>query len=206
MSSRFPRFTHTLLAASVCASLALTADIGWAHDMAAASMTGAMPASSAPASAAAATGATPASAARQHDVATRGAMVMPFDLAATLHVFTKTEDGGVQKVVARDPADAKQTALIRQHLKALQARFAKGDFSAPAKIHGADMPGLAALSKAHPDEISVEERDVDAGGTLIFRAKTPALVHAVHEWFAAQVRDHGHDAMAGSMAHHHHAM
>lgn len=197
MSSRFPRITRLLISALAGVSMASMAGTACAHDMASSGMSASEAASASPSM---------ASPARQHDVAQRGAMVMPFDLAATLHVFTKTDEGGVQKVVARDPADTKQIALIRQHLKALQAHFAKGDFSAPAQIHGTNMPGLAALSQGHPGDISVEERDVADGGTLVFRAKTPALVHAVHDWFDAQVRDHGHDAMAGSMAHHHHAM
>src|SRR6476661_8385628 len=42
--------------------------------------------------------------ARQAEVARRGADVMPFDLKATTHVFTKTADGGVQRVVAQSAA------------------------------------------------------------------------------------------------------
>ena len=43
--------------------------------------------------------------ARQADVAGRGADVMPFDLKATTHVFTKTAHGGVQRVVAKSATD-----------------------------------------------------------------------------------------------------
>jgi hypothetical protein len=52
------------------------------------------------ASTAIASGAYGADAQRQADVAQRGAQVMPFDLSATKHVFTKTADGGVQRVIA----------------------------------------------------------------------------------------------------------
>jgi hypothetical protein len=41
-------------------------------------------------------------------VAKRGADVMPFDLQATLHIFTEASDGGVQRVVARRRGDATQ--------------------------------------------------------------------------------------------------
>lgn len=49
---------------------------------------------------------------RQGEVAARGAKVMPFDLEQTTHVFQKLDDGGLQKVVAKDPSNKKQIALI----------------------------------------------------------------------------------------------
>ena len=82
---------------------------------------------------------------RQEEVAARGAKVMPFDLEQTTHVFQKLDDGGLQKVVVKDPSNKKQIALIQAHLKEESEKFRKGDFSDPAKIHGEDMPGLAQL-------------------------------------------------------------
>src|SRR5687768_12683300 len=82
---------------------------------------------------------------RQEEVAKRGAQVMPFDLEQTSHVFQKLDDGGIQKVVVKDPSNKKQIALIQSHLKEESENFRKGDFSDPAKIHGEDMPGLAEL-------------------------------------------------------------
>ena len=82
---------------------------------------------------------------RQGEVAARGAKVMPFDLEQTTHVFEKLDDGGLQKVVVKDPSNKKQIALIQSHLKEESEKFRKGDFSDPAKIHGEDMPGLAEL-------------------------------------------------------------
>jgi hypothetical protein len=49
---------------------------------------------------------------RQAEVAQRGATVMPFDLDRTTHRFTKSPTGGVQSVVADDPADATQIGRI----------------------------------------------------------------------------------------------
>lgn len=140
---------------------------------------------------------------RQSDVARHGAEVMPFSLKATLHVFTKTSDGGVQRVIARDPADVHQVHLVRAHLRQIQAQFLAGDFSGPAHVHGADMPGLAELRAAKPGQIAVDCKDVDAGAELTYRTKDAALVEALHRWFDAQVSDHGDDAMAGGMHHHH---
>jgi hypothetical protein len=79
---------------------------------------------------------------RQQGVAQRGPDVMPFSLAATTHVFTKTADGGVQQVVTRHH-NPEQVALIRQHLAMIAQQFSAGDFQGPEHIHGKDMPGLA---------------------------------------------------------------
>ncbi len=138
---------------------------------------------------------------RQAEVAARGADVMPFSLAATLHVFTKTPDGGVQRVVARRADDADQVALVRAHLREMQARFRQGDFAGPAHIHGAAMPGLAELRAAKPGQLAIEFAEVDAGAELTYRTADARLVAALHQWFDAQVADHGADAMAGHMHH-----
>jgi hypothetical protein len=42
-----------------------------------------------------------ADAERRAEVAQRGAEVMPFSLKATTHIFTKSEDGGSQQVIAK---------------------------------------------------------------------------------------------------------
>jgi hypothetical protein len=138
-----------------------------------------------------------ADAARQAEVAKRGAEVMPFDLKATTHVFTKTDDGGTQRVVAREASDAAQTRLVREHLRELEARFRQGDFSGPAHIHGHDMPGLAELEAARPGAVTIAYREVAAGAELRYRTRDPRLVGALHAWFDAQLADHGADAMAG---------
>jgi hypothetical protein len=138
-----------------------------------------------------------ASAERQADVAGRGKDVMPFDLAATLHVFTKTPEGGVQKVVARRADDDAQAKLVRAHLQEIAAQFREGNFSGPAHIHGTDMPGLQQLQAAKPGAVRVAYREVPAGAELVFTSADPKLVAAVHRWFDAQVADHGKDAQAG---------
>ncbi len=80
---------------------------------------------------------------RLDEVAQRGRHVMPFNLEQTTHVFTKTEYGGVQKVIVKDKANTDQIKLIREHLSTISQEFAQGDFSNPAKIHGDTMPGLS---------------------------------------------------------------
>jgi len=138
----------------------------------------------------------------QAEVARRGAEVMPFSLKATTHVFTATADGGTQRVVAKRLTDTKQVDLVRGHLRDLQARFLKGDFSGPSHIHGADMPGLAELRLARVGEVTIDYKDVEGGGELTYRTADPKLVEALHAWFDAQLHDHGADAMAGHLHHH----
>jgi hypothetical protein len=142
----------------------------------------------------------PQRALRQAEVAQRGADVMPFALAATMHIFTKLPNGGIQRVVAKDAADDAQILPVRAHLREMQTRFLAGDFSGPEHIHGHEMPGLARLEAAKPGQFGIDYRDVPGGAELAYRSSDPGLVAALHDWFDAQVSDHGADAMAG---HHH---
>jgi hypothetical protein len=134
---------------------------------------------------------------RQEAVAERGADVMPFDLKATTHIFTKSSMGGTQQVVVKNASDTEQIGLIREHLKMIAAQFSKGEFSDPTRIHGAAMPGLAELKAAQPGEIKINYRKLKAGAEIIYMTQNPKLVVALHKWFDAQLADHGHDAMAG---------
>lgn len=135
-------------------------------------------------------------AARQAEVAQRGADVMPFALEETTHEFRPSADGGVQTVLADDGADGKQVDLIRSHLREEAERFRLGDFSDPAAIHGQQMPGLEVLSD-RAGEIDITYTDVPEGGRITYVTDDPTLVEALHHWFAAQLRDHGHDAVGG---------
>lgn len=133
---------------------------------------------------------------RQADVAAKGASVMPFDLERTTHRFTKADTGGVQTVVADNPADTGQITLIRQHLRHESDRFSRGDYTDPGRIHGHDMPGLAALRDG-ATRITVTYRDDPAGGQITYSTTDRALVTALHAWFDAQVSDHGQHAEHG---------
>lgn len=130
---------------------------------------------------------------RQEEVALRGAQVMPFDLEQTLHVFEKLDDGGLQRVVVKEPSNKEQISLIQGHLKEEAEKFRRGDFSDPAKIHGQDMPGLAELKSA-AGKIDVAYAPLPNGAQIRYTTKEPALVMALHHWFDAQVSDHGRHA------------
>jgi hypothetical protein len=133
---------------------------------------------------------------QQSRVAERGADVMPFDLDATTHVFTKSDDGGNQVVRADDPNDQVQIGLVREHLTEERDNFARGDFDDPAQIHGHDMPGVADLAAGYAD-IAVTYVETPDGAELTYTTDDPQLVVAIHAWFDRQLEDHGDDATAG---------
>jgi hypothetical protein len=139
---------------------------------------------------------------RQAEVSRLGPDVMPFSLAATTHIFIKTPQGGTQRVVAKRASDAKQVKLVREHMHEIQGQFRQGDFSAPAHIHGYDMPGLAELRAAKPGLIAIDYKDVSGGAELTYKTSDKALIAALHRWFDAQLSDHGADAMEGHQHHH----
>ena len=139
---------------------------------------------------------------RQAEVARLGAEVMPFNLKDTIHIFTKTDSGGTQRVVAKDMSNAEQVKLVREHLREIQSQFQQGDFSGPSHIHGVDMPGLAELKDSTPGQIAIAYKDVTGGAELTYHAKDAKLAMALHQWFDAQLSDHGADAMEGHQLHH----
>jgi hypothetical protein len=140
---------------------------------------------------------------RLDEVAKQGAHIMPFSLEQTLHVFLKTENGGLQQVIAKDSSDIEQITLIREHLSQISQEFRQGDFSRPAKIHGEDMPGLLELRKAHPDQINIVYEELPNGAEIKYSANYAKLIKAIHEWFDAQLSDHARHA---TPEHQHHPM
>lgn len=121
--------------------------------------------------------------------------IMPFDMSKTIHVFRMTESGGVQKILARDSNETDQILLIRRHVSHEAEKFGRGDYSDPAKLHGADMPGLAEL-RANPSRVKVSYSDLPAGAQLTFETKDLSILTAIHRWFGAQLSEHGADARA----------
>jgi len=119
--------------------------------------------------------------------------VMPFDIAKTVHIFKMTETGGVQSVIAKDPGAADQIALIQQHLQHEAEKFKRGDYSDPAKLHGAGMPGLKEL-QAGASRIKVSYAALPQGAEIKFETSDLHLLTALHRWFGAQLSEHGADA------------
>ena len=130
---------------------------------------------------------------RQEHVHQMAHRVMPFDISKTLHIFRMTETGGVLRVIARDPGATDQIALVRQHLQHEAERFQQGDYSDPAMLHGADMPGLKDL-QAGASRIKVSYAALPTGAEITFETTDLHLLTALHRWFGAQLSEHGADA------------
>lgn len=142
---------------------------------------------------------------RLDEVAHRGAHVMSFDLEKTTHIFSKTTNGGLQQVVAKDKSDAEQIRLIRAHLSEIADDFTRGDFSRPARIHGEIMPGLAALRSAKTGQLKIKYTELPDGAQIGYSTDLRKLINAIHQWFDAQLSDHARHAVPGhSHQHMHH--
>lgn len=132
---------------------------------------------------------------RQEHVHHNAHKVMPFDISKAVHIFKMTESGGTQSVVAKNPDDHDQIRLIRRHLSQEAEKFQRGDFSDPARLHGASMPGLRELQAGAP-RLKISYTDVPAGGAIEFDTSDIQLITAVHRWFGAQLSEHGRDAVS----------
>jgi hypothetical protein len=134
-----------------------------------------------------------AASSRQEVVRDRGQQVMPFDLDQTTHTFRATDTGGIESVTTKTSENKEQIPLIREHLRKEQRRFSRGDFSDPMATHGMTMPGLDVLrDRAASIRITYSERA--RGAQLTYATDSPTVREAIHEWFAAQLQDHGADA------------
>ena len=120
---------------------------------------------------------------------------MPFDISKATHIFKMTESGGVQRVVAKDPGATDQIMLIRQHLRHEAMKFQQGDYTDPATLHGADMPGLKEL-QAGSSHIKVTYAPLPTGAEITFEATDLKMITALHRWFGAQLSEHCADARA----------
>ena len=130
---------------------------------------------------------------RQEHVHHTGQSVMPFDLTKTTHIFRMTDSGGVERVIVKDTTAKDQVALIQRHLRHEADAFQRGDYSDPASLHGADMPGLKDLQTgaAH---IKVSYSALPNGAEITFETTDLHLLTAIHRWFGAQLSEHGADA------------
>ena len=65
------------------------------------------------------------------------------------------------------------------------------------------MPGLTKLKAAGPGELAIRYRELANGAQVEYSSRSPEMISAIHEWFDAQLSDHGADALEGHdhMAH-----
>jgi hypothetical protein len=131
--------------------------------------------------------------AHQSMVMEHGKQVMPFDQSQAMHMFLPSVSGGVVEIVVHDMNPA-QIELVRSHLLQEAAKFARGDYSDPAYIHGKAMPGLVQLESGF-SRLSVHYFETPSGAAITLGSADQSLISAIHEWLAAQQRDHNSGQM-----------
>ncbi len=141
---------------------------------------------------------------RLDEIVQRGKHVMPFDLTQTTHIFSKTDNGGIQQVVVKNPANTEQIKLIRQHLSEITEDFKQRHFSGPTKIHGADMPGLKILQQTPTNQLDIIYQELPLGAQIIYSSNHSAVITAIHHFFDAQLTDHARHAIDGNSIHQQH--
>jgi hypothetical protein len=113
---------------------------------------------------------------------TNHSTVATFDSRTTALTFQKTDAGGIETMVARDPADAAQVGQVRTLLREEVAQFQQGRYQDPAREHGMMMPGSKELEAGYTT-VQVAYADQPAGGQITYTAPDPVLVGALHDWF-----------------------
>jgi len=136
--------------------------------------------------------------AAQHDSATharhaavdaRGARVMGFDQARTVHHFRLYEDGGAIDVAVRDQVDSADRDAIRQHLPHIAQMFAAGRFDAPMLVHDTEVPGTPELTRLKT-AVSYTYVETPGGGRIDIVTAQPEALAAVHRFLVFQIADH----------------
>ena len=141
-----------------------------------------------------------ADAARIANVALRGAAGAAVASQSTIRMFTELESGGIQRVVAKDPADEMLVRLVRRRLRDIRDAFLLGNIAPPSPHPpDADMPAPARLRDAAPGRVLVGYRDIPAGGELTYYSRDAALVDVLHDWFDTLASDPGADAVVAHL-------
>lgn len=136
------------------------------------------------------------------EVRQRVQQIVPYTLDQVQQTFTKTVHGGIQHVVAKSPGNTRQIKLIQAHLLEIANEFRKGNFSVTERMHGAEMPGLAQLKTAKPDDIKFDYKTLPDGAQIHYSTEYPQFVQALHEWFDAQQIEHGNEVIPEHTKHH----
>ena len=110
------------------------------------------------------------------------AVVSSLDPRIATLMLEKTDQGGVEVVLARDANDVAEVERLRASLREQVAQFQQGRYQDPAREHGMVMPGSRELEAGYAS-VQVAYADVPAGGRITYVANGPALVDALHAWF-----------------------
>lgn len=125
----------------------------------------------------------------------RGAGVMGVDQVASQHIFEDLPDGGRILYRMRDTLDTAGIRVIRDHLRTIEARFARGDFTAPRTVHDTVVPGTPVMARLR-DRIRYRMTEHPAGGELRLTTTDPEALAAIRAFLAFQRSDHraaGHE-------------
>lgn len=106
----------------------------------------------------------------------------PFDGGRMARTLQPTATGGIEQVVARDPAQVTQLEQVRAHLLESAALFQQGRYEDPARLHGMVMPGSKELESGYA-RVQVDLAELPSGGQLTFTTSDQGLVQALHSWF-----------------------
>jgi hypothetical protein len=109
-------------------------------------------------------------------------------------MFTELDSGGIQRVVAKEPADERQVSLVRRHLRDIRDAVLLSGIPGLVDV-GGGAPAPARPRGATPGSLVVGYHDVPAGGELTYYSRDTALVAALHGWFDALASDPDTDAV-----------
>jgi hypothetical protein len=123
------------------------------------------------------------------DVDRRGAHVMGFDQARTIHHFFLYEDGGSIDVSVKDPSDKTDLDAIRAHLPHIATMFTAGNFDAPMLVHDTNVPGTSEMA-AMKDRLRYRFVQTPKGGRVDITTTDPDALAAVHRFLRFQISDH----------------
>ena len=126
----------------------------------------------------------------------RGETAMGVDQYTSTHRFDMLPDGA-RIELQRDSGDSAGVETIRAHLLEIRDAFAAGDFSTPAFVHDATVPGTDVLA-ARRDLIRYTYRDLPRGGELRITTRDPEALAALRAFVDFQRQDH----RAGGTDHH----
>lgn len=118
----------------------------------------------------------------------RGKTVMGVDQYTSTHHFDDLPDGG-RIELQRNQADSAGVEQIRMHLQHIARAFAAGDFTDPRIVHNHQMPGTAVMAQKK-DVITYTYAPVPRGGEVRITTNDPEALRAIHEFMAAQRREH----------------
>lgn len=118
-----------------------------------------------------------------------GSGMMGFEQSKTTHHFFLYNDGGAIELAVNDPADKTDLEAIRIHLQHIATMFGSGDFSAPAGVHGHEVPGTATMAK-RKDRITYVYSETATGGRVTITTTDAEALEAVHVFLKFQITNH----------------